>query len=505
MMTSLWPQLLSTALVGTQRRAPDTVAVPEQLNALVPVLRSEADLLSAAGSLTLARRAGVGVVTGVQPLAPAPVDDLPLAPAAARRRLRLLIGTSVDPNLVELWLTLAVERGVGVAGRDLPNLFRIGRAHERLRDAITTVAGARGAWLAAMNGEWSWVVDRRAVMIDVDDEQAWTEGSLADRVAYLATARRRDPARGRELLEAVWAKEPSPERAALLPTLSAGLGLDDEPFLDAALDDRRKEVRIAAQALLATLPGSAYERRMADRARATVAASGRKLVVTPPDSCDNAMKRDGVEPKPPHGIGERAWWFEQIVSAAPLSTWESFGAAPAELAAGKVVDDWAPSLHRAWANAAVRAGDTVWAAALLSAGFGSGVKAKVVDAELTTALHRMLPADEAIATALTRLAAVGTTVAQAAAIVDICPRPWTEPLAAALLGFLGKQMRVTNTAYLPYHLGELATAIVVGLRPDAYASVAALARDLAGTNIHGLAETLVTLAETRYQILQEFA
>ncbi len=507
--TSLWPQLVSTALVGTQRRSPEAVVVPSSVTALLPAatLRSEVDILAAAGALALARRAGIRVVTGIHRPVPTAGDDIPLAPAAACRRLRLLLGSSVDPALVELWLALAVQRGVGAPGRDLPNLFRLGRAHDRLRDDIVAVAGGRGAFLASLNGDWKWVVDRRASMTDVDDDQAWSEGSLADRIAYLTTARRRDPAGGRALLEAVWAQEPPAERAALLPALSAGLSLDDEPFLERALDDRRKEVRTVAVGLLATLAGSAYERRMADRARMTVATSGRKLVVTPPEACDDAMKRDGIEPKPASRIGERAWWFEQVVAAAPLSTWAALDATPAELAAKKVTDDWSASLHRAWATAALRTGDVIWAAALLSAGFGGGRKAGLADAELATSLHRLLPADEAIATALTRLGTAGTTVAQVSSIVEICPRPWTPPLSAALLDFLHAELRATNNVYLPHQLRELAYAVVNGMPLEGPRAIAALGNRLSDANpqVTNLIETLVTTADTRYQILQEFA
>ncbi|HEY2795267.1 MAG TPA: DUF5691 domain-containing protein, partial [Micromonosporaceae bacterium] len=326
-MTGLWPQLLSTALVGTGRRSPDTVTVPPDVAPFVPAVpRSEADLLAAAGALTLARRAGIAAEVGIERPVALRGADLPLAPAAARSRLRHLLEGTVEVAMIELWLGLAIERGLGVPGRDLPNLFRLGRAHHRLRTAIVTVAGPRGAWLADQNPDWAWVLTRHVATIDVDDELSWSEGLLPERMAYAATARRRDPARGRDLIASVWAHEPPTERAALLTVLESGLGPDDEPFLESALDDRRKEVRLAAAGLLAALPGSAYAQRMTARARACVARAGDRIVVTPPVECDAAMKRDGIEPKPPAGTGERAWWFEQIVISAPLSTWSHLGA-----------------------------------------------------------------------------------------------------------------------------------------------------------------------------------
>ena len=62
---------------------------------------------------------------------------------------------------------------------------------------------------------------------------------------------------------------------------------------------------------------------------------GSALAVTPPEECDAAMKRDGIDPKPPAGIGERAWWLDQIVSAAPLDTWSALDGSPADLVAAQ--------------------------------------------------------------------------------------------------------------------------------------------------------------------------
>ena len=51
------------------------------------------------------------------------------------------------------------------------------------------------------------------------------------------------------------------QRASLLAVLAPGLSLDDEEFLETALDDRAGEVREVARQLLSRLPGSAFRRR----------------------------------------------------------------------------------------------------------------------------------------------------------------------------------------------------------------------------------------------------
>src|SRR5690348_15856749 len=91
--------------------------------------------------------------------------------------------------------------------------------------------------------------------------------------------------------------------------LAFGLSLADEPFLERALDDRRKEVRQQAAGLLVRLPSSALAARMLDRARDLITLGTSTILhrpridVTPPDEADVAMIRDGVNPKPPAGSG----------------------------------------------------------------------------------------------------------------------------------------------------------------------------------------------------------
>src|SRR3712207_8492029 len=44
-----------------------------------------------------------------------------------------------------------------------------------------------------------------------------------------------------------------------------------------------------------------------------------RLVVTAPDGCDAAMRRDGIDPQPPRGVGPGAWLLEEVIAATGLS------------------------------------------------------------------------------------------------------------------------------------------------------------------------------------------
>ena len=170
--------------------------------------------------------------------------------------------------------------------------------------------GERGRWLAAQNPEWSWVTGTSG-----EGDNVWETGDRAARLAYLRKVRETQPGRARELLISTWKVEPAEDRAAFIAVLETGLSQDDEAFLEAALDDKRKEVRRKAAALLARIPGSALVTRMTERTlpllRFTSPESGgvmklkkskpAALEVTLPAECDKAMQRDGGDD------GESAW------------------------------------------------------------------------------------------------------------------------------------------------------------------------------------------------------
>jgi hypothetical protein len=186
---------------------------------------------------------------------------------------------------------------------------------------------------------------------------AWEHGSRAARLGFFASLRKRDPAAARALVEPGFAKETPEDRAELIARFAVGLSDADEPFLEAALDDRRKEVRLAAARVLACLPTSRLGARMAARAKALVRAGHVKL----PEMPDAAGQRDGLELTPARGEGPRAFYLRQLLAATPLATWGAPG--PALAAVGK--SEWREVVVLGWALAAARQRDAAWAEALL--------------------------------------------------------------------------------------------------------------------------------------------
>ncbi|MEU3519235.1 DUF5691 domain-containing protein [Streptomyces sp. NPDC006654] len=448
-----WEDLVTTALLGTDRRPAVTGG---------PGREAPVALLDEAAVATVRRRAGLRPAPAARRLEPAPEDPRPALPAAAARRLTMLLsdrpGTGTggrrgtSPDLMELlpqWLAAAHARGFAAPPGTLPALLDAARGRTDLRPAALAFAGPRALWLARLNQDWRFALRAApgggAALPDPEDAAAvrrlWQEGLFAERVALLSALRARDPEGARELLAGTWATERAEDRLMFVDSLRTGLAAGDEPFLEQALSDRSRNVRATAAELLSALPGSALAGRMAVRAAACVAVDhtgdGPVLAVEAPPECDPGMERDGVVARPPTGRGERSWWLGQLVEAAPLATWAARlgGRTPQEIVALPVADGWQGELHAAWCRAAVRQRDGAWARALLGAPAApeAGGPGAVSLAERAKLLGTLTAAERADWVA-GFIAAHG--LSEAFQLLGMCALPWSAPLGRAVVDAL---------------------------------------------------------------------
>ncbi|MFJ9730199.1 DUF5691 domain-containing protein [Streptomyces sp. NPDC101171] len=448
-----WEELVTTALLGTDRRQPPAGAAGRE----APVA-----LLDAAAVATVRRRAGLRPGRAARRPEPAPEDPRPALPAAAARRLATLLADrsggagggrrGSSPDLMELlpqWLAAAGAHGYAAPAQALPALLDAARGRTDLRPAALAFAGPRALWLARLNPDWRFALRAApgggTALPDAGDGEAvrrlWQEGLFAERVALLGALRAATPALARELLEETWPTERAEDRLMFLDSLRAGLSIDDEPFLEQALGDRSRNVRATAAELLSSLPGSALARRMAGRAAACVAvdrtAASPTLVVEAPHECDPGMERDGVAAKPPTGRGERSWWLSQLVEAAPLETWPGRlgGRTPEQIVALPVADGWQGELHAAWCRAAVRQRDAEWSRVLLGSpsapeAGGPGAVSLAERAKLLAALD----AGERAEWVAGFIATHG--LSEAFQLLGVCAVPWAAPLGRAVVDAL---------------------------------------------------------------------
>ncbi|MFJ8850219.1 DUF5691 domain-containing protein [Streptomyces sp. NPDC102437] len=444
-----WDELVTTALLGTDRRPAAGDGGP-------------AGLLDAAALHTVRRRAGLLPAAPAARPAPAPVDPRPPLPPAARHRLAQLLadrsasggsggrrGTAPDlTELIPQWLATANQRGFRAPAALLPALLDAARARTDLRPQALTFAGPRGLWLAGLNPEWKFALrgsSGGSSLPEPTEPEAvtrlWEEGLFAERVALLGAVRAHDPSAALALLATTWATERAEDRLMFLDSLRTGLSAVDEPFLEQALSDRSRNVRSTAAELLSALPESAFAGRMAARALSCVSpdltGDEASIAVEAPHECDAAMERDGVVAAPPSGRGERSWWLGQLVEATPLATWPArfAGRSAREVVGLPVADGWAEELHAAWCRATVRQRDPEWARALLGApsvppSNGPGTTSLAERSKLLG----LLPAAERAGWVADFIAAHG--LSEAFQLLGVCPTPWAEPLGRAVVDAL---------------------------------------------------------------------
>jgi Family of unknown function (DUF5691) len=437
-----------------------------------------AALLDAAALLTAARRAGVLPGTGPSgtgpsgtapsgtgpsgtgpsgtgpPAAgtgPAPADTEPELPARAADLLVRAHGS--DPFLLADLLALAATRGYRAPAPMLPALLGAAVRDPVLRPSVAAALGARGRWLARHRSGWRRVAGLEdpgpPPQTAAGDAGAWETGNREQRRGYLMAVRDRDPAAARELLAAGWSRQTGDERTDLIAVLARGLSPADETFLERALDDRKESVRAAARQLLLRLPHSAFSRRAAGRAvpllRLDQRGEQRWLIARPPGAADAAAVRDGIVAQPArHNLvgpwlpsQAMPWLLTQMIAAAPLTVWASeFGLSARQIVALPFPAGLRAEVHAGWRIAAVRQASPPWAEALLEAGQprlpgDRPPTAGPDDSELAA----LLPPQARIA----RVAAMlSDATAAPGAVAEIAgfPRPWSGPLADAVIALL---------------------------------------------------------------------
>jgi Family of unknown function (DUF5691) len=364
---SPWQTVITAALLGTDRQAFAGVSTTDNLAPLLAQLTDqpvEKRLLGTAAALSLYQKVGAVIEKrSLQLPEPAPDDELPRCNTQATHGLNRILQGEYAQVLPE-WLTLAATKGQRVPERLLPALLEYGRQHRSLRDGIISVLGERGRWLAAQNPAWDYAVRSGTV-------EDWETGAPTVRLGWLRDQRRQNAAAARTALTETWRKESAGDRAKFLALFQDGLAQDDEEFLEMALDDRSKDVRKVAADLLARLPTSHLCQRMIQRLQALMPdkvdqASSSSLKLELPTKCDEAMVQDGIESKPPTGLGERTWWLAQIIAAVPLTFWQSYCQSdPAQMLKLLQKHESERPIVEALGLAAIRQQQTDWIRAIL--------------------------------------------------------------------------------------------------------------------------------------------
>lgn len=456
----VWDELTAAAILGTGRRPHAPLEVGGELGGLIGRLTgtSEGVLLSTAAAVALYARAGYQPHLAQRDAAAiCPSERASPIGSGAMQQLYLLLDGE-HPQLIPEFARLAAAAGQIAPPSALPQLLDLGLANAALRPLLLPLIGERGRWLARQNPSWGYATPDLAAD-DGDLALRWQTAERAVRLALAQRLRASDPAAARELVASTWREERADVRGEQLETLGTGLTMADEPLLEAALDDRSKEVRRIAAGLLGRLSESRYAARMAARALALLRWTGptggllgfgarpAQIVATPPSELDAAMARDGLELI----NGRRGALREAIVAATPptalLAAW---AAVPGALAAAEWADDTHGLLRGALIAAAARYGDAQLLDLLL-ASRTEGLAAAIEPVLASIGRERR----DALAAQLLR---AGETLEYSGTIhllLDRLDISWSADLVRALAARLQTELRRQTGQRTDWQLGQL--------------------------------------------------
>lgn len=410
-------QLVATALLGTQRHGLEDIRLPSGLE--LPPLPPEAQLLAVAGTLSLYEQAGQMPQRVKQAAPMMPQETWPRISSLASRYLTMMLeGTFTD--LLGEFLQTMNQTEQRLPEEFLPALLERAKTMYAYREWVIPVIGQTGHYLAARNPAWAFALPLTWESVS----KGWRSGVMLIRQATVRQARAHDPALGRTLIESTWKQESPTDRNWILKSLRSGLSMDDEPFLETALDDRSHTVRKIAAELLSALPESRLARRLLALAE-QVFYLEEHLRYSPPEMTAQ-LSRDG--------ISQPNWADQERVQAAQLSDFIGllplgFWSGTPEMVIEKILHSpWSSACTTGLSNAAERQQNLWWAKCLLQRVGYIPATLKLIP------LLQFCDADDIIANSLHMTDTLSALPAYK--LLSRWNRPWSETMTQAWLNLL---------------------------------------------------------------------
>jgi hypothetical protein len=218
------------------------------------------------------------------------------------------------------------------------------------------------------------------------------------------------------------------------------------------------------------------------------------------------MQRDGVTSRAPAGVGQRAWWLEEVLARTPMATWGT----PDDLLRLPIPEEWAGVVRRGLGRAAAAQGDGEWAAALVDRLWPEATAAQRPDDRLLLeALYEALPTQQRAERAadVLRNDPGRATAAGVERLLELCPRPWPPGLADAALAAIAVLVRGGASTWRLAGLVTLAGTrlpLVDGSTVDAVERLrAAFAEDRPADPRLGTLDQLIDVLRFRHEMHEE--
>lgn len=256
-------------------------------------------------------------------------ENWPICSPIAARMLRQILGGAFAPALAE-FIGLAVFHQKSLPPASLPTILELFFEKKIDWHLLKNAVGGRGKWLAAQHPDWKNLLEKPEAA-----EADWFDGALPERLAFLRKHRAENPAAAREFLQKTWDEAPWEHRAQFIAALETGLSPGDEVFLEAAIFDKRKEVRWQAIRLAAKNRGSRFAGQLFDFAAQSVVfdkKSGKINAVLDKNSLNNSVLQILENTAAAKTGAADATILAEIVALVPPENWEThFGETPETL------------------------------------------------------------------------------------------------------------------------------------------------------------------------------
>lgn len=361
-----WQELVKIALMGTER-AQLSDATKEALMAkgIAPGEDEARIIMEGASYYAMMQKSGFTPKDWIGSIPePAPQDraENSCNPIAVDC-LQQILGESYSLAIHE-FIRLLEQNNKHLPSELLPGLLDQCRQSPDFWKKLQPCIGEKGRWLIQQNPAWR-------LLLPNNDPTIWETGSREQRRAFLINLRNNDPEEALALINASWDKEDFKSKVEILTILTHKLSIKEEVFLEQALEDRRKEVRLLAAKLLSWIPDSALVERMYQRVTQLFNESKKggkiNLTISLPESLSDDMIRDGINPQNQwYQGGVKASRLGQMIACIPPSIWEKhFKKSPMEILAIFLDSNWGQLAFTALSMATTFHKDEKWMESIL--------------------------------------------------------------------------------------------------------------------------------------------
>lgn len=470
-MMESWNDVIQVSMLGTDKRQLNDALLPEQIRSFINAAREirfdkEEQFLNQAALLYNYKQCGILPLTNSEAnILKAAPEEQEYAGTVAHRVLNQIISED-SPALLSVWLKGCNYKNLIVHPEFLPLLLEMAVKHKYLQPLVSKCAGKRGEWLSSFNDRWKFGST-------LSDEELWETGSLEQRKLALQNSRKHDPAKGREMLQSVWAQENVSTKCELLKQLSINLCDDDIPWLESLLQEKNEKVKESSADLLIRQPSSSIVHLFGQILHQSLKIKeGRKILgignksnlsLELPGTLNEIIFKWGIEKlSNQKGFSDNEYIIYQVISKVPPHFWQEW----LQLAINEIVSMFKNDKNKkyllALGSAASLFNNKDWLSAVI----------KMDENSLYLAAFSLLPQQQQEAYAIRFLGSEDTAPQVINELTSNSTAEWSVELTKAIFHFTAKRPYQYNRSFYNQNMQFIPTKIIPELEkctpPDEY-------------------------------------